>query len=77
MTVLIEISDEMQQAIDNYIALAEQTASAGAMTPIEWENARSYAVDITHELLRGNHQAFLYVQKMRAIAEQRKKAGPR
>lgn len=75
--VQIEITDVAQLAIDRYTNLSEQKYTDGGMSHVEWEHARSYAVEALKAILYANPTVFDYKPRLDAAREKQLAAGRR
>jgi hypothetical protein len=64
MKIMIEISDDLKIDIERYTKLTKKIYLHGDMTEQQREESRSYAEDITRQLLNSNPEVFNYVSEM-------------
>lgn len=68
----LKTSERTKRAIEQYTALKLDIETRGSTQKIEWEDARSYAVEALTGLLYDNPEAFRYASDMSAILDARK-----
>lgn len=63
----MNISPDTRLLVEKYTALAETRERHGSMTKMDWEDARSYAVEALNGLLRDNPEKFDFTARMEAV----------
>lgn len=71
-TVTLYVPDELATAIEHYTEWRLIDTEKGGRAGKDWEQARSYAVEVATQLLLANPQAFRYADDMQALMAKRK-----
>lgn len=69
----INLSSDLELAIERYTAAALECARNGAMSEREREEVRSYAAEVTTALLNANPETFRYAADWQKIRNERQK----